>query len=131
MKNGKAPGLDMILNEYIKSTSSIFLPIYEKLFNAILDTGHFPEQWSTGCIHPIYKNKGDKDNVKNYRPITILSCLGKLFTSVLNSRLNDYLEESFVDISQTFDSDKKVDFYRFQCCFEHELWNRVSFIYGP
>ena len=96
LKNGKAPGLDMILNEYIKSTSSIFLPIYEKLFNAILDTGHFPEQWSTGCIHPIYKNKGDKDNAKNYRPITILSCLGKLFTSVLNSRLNDYLEESML-----------------------------------
>ena len=57
LKNGKAPGLDMILNEYIKSTSSIFIPIYEKLFNAIIDTGHFPVQWSTGCIHPIYKKQ--------------------------------------------------------------------------
>ena len=77
LKNGKCPGPDMILNEYIKSTSHIFLPIYDKLFNAILDTGFFPEQWSTGCIHPIYKkNKGERDNVKNYRPITILSCRG-------------------------------------------------------
>ena len=33
-------------------------------------------------------------NVKNYRPVTILSCLGKLFTSVLNMRLNHYLEET-------------------------------------
>ena len=32
-------------------------------------------------------------DVKNYRPITILSCLGKVFTSVLNSRLNQFLEE--------------------------------------
>ena len=39
LKNGKCPGPDMILNEYIKSTSHIFLPIYDKLFNAILDTG--------------------------------------------------------------------------------------------
>ena len=48
------------------------------------------------CICPIYKNKGDRADVQNYRPITILSCLGKLFTSVINSRLNDYLEESMI-----------------------------------
>ena len=74
----------------------MFLPIYVKLFNQILETGHFPNQWSTGCIHPIYKNKGDRENPANYRPITILSCLGKLFTAVLNSRLNNYLEESYL-----------------------------------
>ena len=93
LKNGKTSGLDNILNEHIKSTSNIFIPVYEKLFNIILDTGIFPEQWSTGCILPIYKSKGDLGDVKNYRPITILSCLGKLFTSIINTRLNDYLEE--------------------------------------
>ncbi|MEW8152903.1 MAG: reverse transcriptase family protein, partial [Candidatus Thiodiazotropha endolucinida] len=96
LNNGKASGLDMILNEYIKSSCHIFLPLYEKFFNLILDTGHFPEQWSTGCIYPIYKNKGTRENVQNYRPITILSCLGKLFTGILNSRLNEYLEESML-----------------------------------
>ena len=49
------------------------------------NTGHFLEQWSTGCIYPIFKNKGSRENVQNYRPITILSCLGKLFTGILNS----------------------------------------------
>lgn len=96
LNNGKASGLDFVLNEHIKSSSHIFLPLYETFFNIILDTGFFPEQWSTGCIHPIYKNKGDRSNVQNYRPITILSCLGKLFTSVLNVRLNEYLEESML-----------------------------------
>ena len=43
-------------------------------------------------ISPIYK-KGDRSNPQNYRPITILSCLGKLFTYVFNARLNDYLED--------------------------------------
>ena len=57
LHNGKATGLDKIANELIKETKNIFIPIYEKLFNLILDTGMFPEQWSTGTIKPIYKIK--------------------------------------------------------------------------
>jgi hypothetical protein len=47
-----------------------------------------------------YKNKGDKFDPKNYRPITIVSCLGKLFTAILNERLNEF-SESFSVISET------------------------------
>ena len=85
LKNGKAPAQDKILNEYIKSTKNLILPIYESLFNVVLDTGIIPSAWLEGTIRPIYENKGDPKSVNNYRPITILSCLGKLFTSVLNS----------------------------------------------
>ena len=41
---------------------------------------------------PIHK-KGDVDNVNNYRGITLLSCMGKLFTSILNKRLLDWDKE--------------------------------------
>ena len=75
LKNGKAPAQDKILNEYIKSTKNLFLPIYESLFNVVLDTGIIPSAWLEGTIRPIYKNKGDPKSVNNYRPITILSCL--------------------------------------------------------
>ena len=61
-------------------------------FNIVLDTGLLPDSWLEGIIRPIYKNKGDQLDPSNYRPITILSCFGKLFTSVLNIRLNNYLK---------------------------------------
>ena len=87
LKNDRASGEDGIINEYIKSTAHQFINIYEKLFNLIFDCGIIPENWVIGKIKPIYKNKGDSSEPKNYRPITILSCLGKLFTSVLCNRL--------------------------------------------
>ena len=67
--------------------------IYVDLFNQILNSGQIPESWTIGMIVPIYKNKGVKSDFDNYRGITILSCLGKLFTSVINARLNMYANE--------------------------------------
>ena len=68
--------------------------VYVDLFNRVLATGQIPESWTVGTILPIYKNKGDRMDFNNYRGITILSCLGKLFTSVINSRLNKFADET-------------------------------------
>ena len=94
LKNNKAPGHDEIINEQIKNSLSLMAPIYKKLFNIIFDTGIIPESWTIGLIKPIYKNKGDPRLPENYRPISLLSCLGKLFTCVLNNRLNEFAEKT-------------------------------------
>lgn len=94
LKNNKSHGIDGILNEHLKSTIHVMSSIYAKLFNLIFDTGLVPVSWSLGNILPIFKNKGDSKNPENYRPITLLSCFGKLFTSILNSRINKYLDEN-------------------------------------
>ena len=72
----------------------MFLPLYTCLFNAVLDSGILPDAWLIGKIQPIFKNKGDPLLPENYRPITLLSCLGKLFTSILNNRLTSFLDEN-------------------------------------
>ena len=96
LKNNKAGGEDAIINEYIKTTSNQFIEIYEKLFNLIFDTGFIPESWVVGNIIPIYKNKGESNDPKNFRPITLVSCLGKLFTAILSERLSKYSDDFFV-----------------------------------
>ena len=85
-----------IMNEYIKVSCPLFLPVYVKLFNMILDSGQVPKSWLIGVTRPIYKNKGDPTLPENYRPITIVSCMGKLFTAILNTRLNIFLEENSI-----------------------------------
>ena len=92
LENNKAASDDDIINEYIKHSSHKMILLYVKLFNAIFNSGQLPEAWLKGNILPIYKNKGSSADPKNYRPITIVSCLGKLFTSVLNERLQMFSE---------------------------------------
>ena len=94
LKSNKASGLDKITNEYIKNSCVILLPLYHRLFNTILNTGCLPDSWLVGCIVPIYKNKGSVEMPENYRPITLLSCMGKVFTAILNARLTAFLESN-------------------------------------
>ena len=61
-----------------------------KLFNAILKSGEVLPEWLMGLVVPIYK-KGPKIDPSNYRGITLISCLSKLFLSILNNRLMQYV----------------------------------------
>ena len=90
LKNNKAEGFDNISNEYIKHSMHVCLPLYVKLFNFMFDAGITPEKWSLGIIHPIYKNKGDPQDPDSYRGITLVSCLGKVYTAIINERLNSF-----------------------------------------
>ena len=92
LKLNKACSSDLILNEFLKSSKTKMLTVFTTFFNLVFNTGIIPDEWSQGMISPIYKNKGDKASPDNYRGITILSCFGKLFTAILNNRLNNYLE---------------------------------------
>ena len=92
IRNNKSPGPDAVINEYLKSSINVMVHLYEKLFNLVFDTGIVPVAWLIGHIKPIYKNKGNESDPQNYRPITLLSCLGKVFTSILSGRLTHYAD---------------------------------------
>ena len=90
LKANKSPGIDNILKEVIRIRKEAIKGHLVNLFNRILDTGKYPALWSFGLIVPIHK-RDDRSKVENYRGITLLSALGKLFTSILNNRLFDHM----------------------------------------
>lgn len=93
LSNGKSFGWDLVTNEMLKSSiQSIEKPLL-KLLNRCLDLSIYPAQWCQGHIIPIYKS-GNKSDPANFRPITISSCLGKVFSSILNNRISSFLEEN-------------------------------------
>ena len=55
--------------------------------------GVFPSAWCNGLITPIFKS-GRKSDPGNYRGICVTSCLGKLFCSILNSRIAKHLNRN-------------------------------------
>lgn len=83
----------------LKNGECLIIPAVHKLFNAVLQLEIYPKEWKMGYITPIFKS-GDRFDSSNYRGITIMSCVGKLFNSILNNRLDTYLNENKI-ISET------------------------------
>ena len=93
LKVNKAPGTDGILAEMIKTSLPQILPFLVALFNRIFDTGEYPTAWTGAIIIPIHKS-GNKNDPDNYRGVSLLSILGKVFAHILNKRLSWWQEEN-------------------------------------
>ena len=94
LQNNKSVSADLISNEMLKNTKSELRNILLKLFNSCLEFGTYP--WNCSITTPLHK-KGDKQNPDNYRAITVGSCLGKLFSSLLLDRLLEFRKSSCPD----------------------------------
>ena len=73
----KSTGLDGFSNRLLKECAEVLSPPLAHVFNCSLQSGVFPTVWKQGLVSPVYKNKGSRSNPKNYRPITLLSCISK------------------------------------------------------
>ena len=106
-KRGKSPGADGILSELLKLAKEKLIPLLKWLFITIFDNAVFPSSWRLGIITSIFK-KGRRNNLSNYRGISLLSNLGKVLTGILNTRIVRWVEEKFI-LSESQAGFRKAD----------------------
>ena len=95
----KGPGPDGLTAFFLKNCA---LPLSRPLwliFNLSLSTGVFPKQWKHSYIKPIFKNCGKRDLIENYRPITLMSLIPKLFESIIADFLRATYR-NFISVNQ-------------------------------
>jgi endonuclease/exonuclease/phosphatase family metal-dependent hydrolase len=90
LKRFKAAGPDRVPAELLKSGGAAALQVLTDLFNAVWQRECMPSQWRKGVIVSLYKD-GDRTACSNYRPITILPVMDKLFAAVLAKRLQQHV----------------------------------------
>lgn len=93
-KDKSSPGEDNINNIMLKHLPDQTLDFLLELFNVIWVRGIIPLAWKTSVIVPIIKPGKPSNDPKSYRPISLTSCLCKLFEKMVNSRLMWWLEEN-------------------------------------
>ncbi|XP_014216395.1 uncharacterized protein LOC106645126 [Copidosoma floridanum] len=95
LKNGKAPGADLMEVQVVKRATRLLPDQFLKLMNACLEKGHFPQEWKKGMLTVLLKSF-DKDlaDPSSYRLINLLAVNGKFLEKLVVNRLNSEILSS-------------------------------------
>ena len=86
-------GLNCIPVVVLKNCEPEFSYILAELFNKCLKGSCFPDCWKVSLVIPVFKNVGERSTAKNYRSVSLLSVVSKVFEKLVNNRIVDHLEK--------------------------------------
>ena len=89
----KSFGVDNIFSYFLKLALPYLVKSLIFLFNTSFETGQFPDSWKVARITPIVNN-GDMTDKSNYRPISVLPVISKLFEKLVFNQLYQYMKEN-------------------------------------
>ena len=92
MDSSKASGPDNIPTKLIKMTAAFIAEPLSKLLNKSVQQGKFPTQWKRARVTPVFKGKGSPSDPESYRPISLLSCLSKIFEKLMFARIYNHID---------------------------------------
>lgn len=92
LSNSKATDADNIQMKPVKYVIDILAPCLAYIFNICLSTGHFPRNMQIAKVTVIYK-KGPRNDMSNYRPISILPVFSKGLEKIILKRLNSFTDK--------------------------------------
>jgi hypothetical protein len=93
MKRNKAPGEDEIVIELMKEGGCVTADQLARLFTSCIRSRKVPEAWNNAIIILLHK-KGDIKDINNYRPISLISHISKLFSKVILNRIEKALDSN-------------------------------------
>ena len=88
-----------MLNEILRLGGDNMSQVIWQLCKIIFDREMIPDEWLEGIIFPIYKDNDRRDPL-NYRGITLLSVVSKVYTSILNERLSKWCERNNIIVEE-------------------------------
>ena len=151
MDTDKSPGEDLITAKMVQMAFTIFPAQFTRLYNSCLESGHFPRSWKIASVVVIPK-PGDRDpsSAKSYRPICLISVLGKVLDKLMIRRITWHCkvslglsdkqygftpqtstEDAVFDLLQNINT--RRDTYRYTCmvsndisgAFDHAWWPEI------
>jgi len=93
LKSNKSPGPDGVPYEHFVNAPQVFLERLVALYNYIYTNGLSPTSFGQAIIHPIFK-RGDKESTSNYRGISCLNSMAKIYTGLLLHRLQSFVTDN-------------------------------------
>ena len=108
VKHSGGKGIDSIPMVFWTNSIPYIIAIIKDLFNKIANGHYYPTEWSTNLIIPIYKKKGDANRIQNYRLISLLCTIARIYEYCIYLIIKPILEPLLNDKQHGFRANKST-----------------------